>query len=308
MQLAPIIVFAYNRADHLSKTLFALSQNDLAEQCVLYVYCDGAKDDATEEQIAAIANVRAVANAQSWAKETHVIERERNYGLADNIVSAVTEIANRYGRVIVFEDDIVCTKGTMNYLNDALELYANDEKVMHITAYMYPHRKKLPTTFFYESPYPAGGWATWARAWKHYCGDTQALVDYWSKDWNTFDIMGQDFLSRQLLMNLDGRLCTWYVKWYASMRRLGGLCLYPGLSMSNNIGWDNTGVTSNSTDRYTNTVLADYTEVQRMPIVRNRMAYKLIRVWYSGHWYSKRYRIAFINKIRSIVGLKPIQK
>lgn len=306
MQLAPIIVFAYNRADHLSQTLYALSRNDLAEQSVLYVFCDGAKGDANEEQLKTIAEVRTIAHAQSWAKETYVVERERNYGLADNIVSAVTEIVNRYGRVIVFEDDIVCTKGTLNYLNDALELYASDEKVMHVSAYMYPHSQNLPTTFFYDSPYPAGGWATWARAWKHYCGDAQALVDYWSKDWKPFDIMGQDFLSRQLLMNLDGRLRTWYVKWYASMRRVGGLCLYPGQSMSNNIGWDDTGVTSHSTNRYTSAILVDYTDVKRIPIERNRVVYKLIRVWYSGHWYSKRYRQALLNKIRSTLGMQAI--
>lgn len=306
MKLAPVIVFAYNRPDHLRKTLDALAKNDLAAQSELYIYCDGAKLDATDAQRNAIDETRAVAHAQQWAQMTHVVEREKNYGLAENIVGAVTEIVIKYGRVIVFEDDIVCTRGTLTYLNDALELYQDEEKVMHISAYMYPHRQKLPTTFFYDSPYPAGGWATWARAWKHYNGNTRELVDYWSHDWKSFNIMGQDFLSKQLIMNLDGRLKTWYIKWYASMHQTGGLCLYPGQSMSNNIGWDDTGETSIFTNRYTNAVLAEYTEVKRGPIVRSHTAYRIVRVWYSGHWYSKRYRIKCYNAIRKCFGLKPI--
>lgn len=44
MNLAPIIVFAYDRPDHLSKTLAALAKNDLAPQSVLYIYSDGPRD------------------------------------------------------------------------------------------------------------------------------------------------------------------------------------------------------------------------------------------------------------------------
>ena len=44
MTYAPIIVFAYDRPDHLRQTLAALAKNDLAPQSVLYVYCDGARE------------------------------------------------------------------------------------------------------------------------------------------------------------------------------------------------------------------------------------------------------------------------
>ena len=81
----------------------------------------------TKEHYAAylsrIADTRCVAHEQKGFSSVNVIEREHNIGLADNIVSAVTEIVNRYGRVIAFEDDIVTTRGCLTYLNDALELY-----------------------------------------------------------------------------------------------------------------------------------------------------------------------------------------
>ena len=48
MNYAPIIVFAYDRPDHLSQTLGALAKNDLAKESVLYVYCDGPREWVSE--------------------------------------------------------------------------------------------------------------------------------------------------------------------------------------------------------------------------------------------------------------------
>lgn len=335
MELAPIIVFAYDRPDHLGKTLDALAKNDLAKESVLYVYCDGARvyggDSNEQSQMSndqsgnyitrrygkmyctqkeyetytqRITEVRKLAKSQTRFKEIHVVEREKNIGLADNIVGAVTEIVNQYGRVIVFEDDIVTTRGCLTYLNDALELYKDDEQVMHISAWMYPNHGQFPTTFFYDIPYPAGGWATWKRAWRHYNPDAEDHVRFWNGQWKSFDIEGENHLSKQLLMNYNGTLKTWFIKWYSSMRRKNGLCLYPGTAMSNNIGWDTTGETSMPEARYNVANPVEYTEVKRIPIVRNKKAFCYIRVWYSGHWYSKRYRVRLYKKLRALLGLK----
>lgn len=330
MNIAPIIVFAYDRPDHLSKTLAALAKNDLASQSVLYVFCDGAREwggeapqppegggnyitkrygamHCSKEEYDAylnrIADVRKVAHEQIGFKELHVVEREKNIGLADNIVNAVTEVVNRYGRVIAFEDDIVTTKGCLTYLNDALELYKDDEQVMHISAWMYPNKGQFPTTFFYDVPYPAGGWATWKRAWQHFNPNTADHVKYWQDKWKEFDVEGENHLSKQLLMNLDGTLKTWFIKWYSSMRRMRGLCLYPGTALSNNIGWDDSGETSLPETRYNVAHPVEYTKVERIPIVRNKKAFNYIRVWYSGHWYSQRYRERWYKKIRTLFGL-----
>lgn len=331
MNLAPIVVIAYNRPTHLDRTLESLSKNDYAKDSILYIYCDGPKpfeeiknfenakplvvlqntlrvfqgtNAEYKEYLSNIDKTRSIATKITGFKEVYVIKRDTNIGLADNIVSAVTEIVNKYGKVIVFEDDIVSTRGCLKYLNDALNLYENDEKVMHVSAWMFPNKGQFPTTFFYDSPYPAGGWATWDRAWRYYNGDTKNHVDYWNGNWKKFDIEGQNHLSKQLLMNLDGRLKTWYIKWYSSVRRCGGLCLYPGTSMTNNIGWDCTGETSYSTNRYYVPQLAQYTNVERVKIIRNNKAFNFIRIWYSGHWYSKRYRQQIINKIKSIFRVK----
>lgn len=137
--LAPIIVFCYDRPKHLEQTLDALSRNELANQSTLYIYCDGPKKGASDEMLQKIADVRQVARKRQWCKEVHVVEREHNVGLMNNIVGAVTEIVNAYGRVITMEDDIITSKGYLRFMNESLELYKDDKQVMHISGYMWPH-------------------------------------------------------------------------------------------------------------------------------------------------------------------------
>ena len=296
MELAPIVVFSYNRPNHLQRTLEALAKNDLAKDSVLYIYCDGAKSNATEEQRQRIAENRRVAHAIKGFREVHVVEREQNIGLKDNIVGAVTEIVNQYGRVITLEDDVVTSEGFLKYMNGALELYADDEKVMHVSAYMYPHKSRLTKTFFYPVPYPGGGWATWQRAWKHYNDNAQELYDYWKDKWEMFDIYGGDYLSKQLRRNADGTMKTWFVKWYAVMRKMDALTLYPGQSLTNNIGFDRLATNCYTTTKF-DVVPADCVKVERIPLSVSNKASRIIYDFYQGHWYNRRRRRALFQKV-----------
>ena len=304
--LAPIIVFCYNRPWHVEQTLEALSRNELADQSVLYIYCDGPKADASDEMCQKIAEVRQVVRKRQWCKEVHVVEAEKNKGLAANIVDAVTGIVNQYGRVITLEDDIITSVGYLRYMNDALEMYKDDEQVMHISGYMWPHRCQLPETFFYEVPYPGGGWATWQRAWKHYTNDAKPLYDYWCTRWDEFNKFGGDYLQNQLEKNYRGVMKTWFIKWHAVMLQRGALTLYPGQSLTNNIGFDEQATNCYTTDKF-DVVPVDYVEVKRRSIKENKRAAREIYAFYQGRWYNRRRRTRLINKILSFFHLPTIK-
>ena len=304
--LAPIIVFCYNRPEHLEQTLDALSRNELADQSTLYIYSDGPKDGASNDMRQKIADVRQVARKRQWCKEVYIVEAEQNKGLAANVVDSVTEIVNQYGRVITLEDDIVTSIGFLRFMNEALELYKDDEQVMHISGYMWPHRWRLPETFFYEVPYPTGGWATWKRAWTHYTNDTNLLYDYWCTRWDEFNKFGGDYLQRQLVDNYNGTLKTWFVKWHAVMLQRGAQTLYPGKSLTNCIGYDNSGTNCGTTDKF-NVILVDYVEVKRVPIKENKRAAREIYAFYQGRWYNRRRRTRMINKVLSFFHLPQIK-
>src|ERR1035437_10116934 len=92
MNLAPIVLFVYNRAGCTLKTLEHLKQNVLADQSELFIDSDGPKADAGEIDLRKITEVRETIRKEKWCKEVHIIESPVNLGLADSIILGVTEI------------------------------------------------------------------------------------------------------------------------------------------------------------------------------------------------------------------------
>lgn len=270
MSLSPIVLFVYNRPWHTQQTLEALEKNQLADQSVLYIYADGAKEDANEAQLKKIREVRKIVRSRIWCKEVEIVERDKNWGLADNIVDGVTEIVNKHGKVIVLEDDIVTSIGFLKYTNDALELYENEESVMHISGYMFPVKKKLPETFFYNAA-SCWGWGTWQRAWERLVLDPCLLLDEVKKQGRIieFDYNQENLFSSQLISNKEGRIKTWAIFWHASVFINNGLCLHPFPSLVQNIGHDDSGIHCGNNEKYFHPQLVDKICVNRIDLIEN---------------------------------------
>lgn len=286
MSLAPIILFVYNRPKHSSQTLNALALNPKAKESVLYIYCDGPKENATTETRQLIEEVRTIVKKENRFKETIIIEHTTNKGLANSIVDGVTEVVNKHGKIIVLEDDIVTSSCFLQYMNDALNLYENEEKVMHVSGYMYPHTQALPNTFFYNVPL-CWGWATWKRAWMHFENDTESLISFLDKDdkWKQADKFGGNFLVDQLKQNFTGRLNTWFIKWHVSVFKNNGFTLYPSTSLVNNIGFDDSGVHTRASTKYAHNVLNMQVQISKIPIEENQLAGSIIREFYHAELF-----------------------
>lgn len=239
MKLAPIALFVYNRLEHTRMTVESLKKNELAEDSDLVIFSDAAK---TLDASTAVSDVRAYIKTVSGFRSIIVVERDENYGLARSIIDGVTSLINEYGRIIVLEDDLVTSPYFLRYMNDALEIYQNEEKVMHISGYMFPiDVSNIPETFFLRTA-SCWGWGTWQRAWVRFDKNPQYLLsDYSNQKIACFNMDGAyDFWS-QVVQNGKGLINTWAIFWYAAVFELGGLCLHPAYSMVNNIGHDNSG-------------------------------------------------------------------
>lgn len=242
MQFAPIALFAYNRPEHLSKTLQTLKACLLASDSELYLFIDGPRGDADRSKVD---QVRAVAHAISGFKRVQVQERQENHGLSRSIIAGVTALSERHGRVIVLEDDIVVARGFLLFMNQALSRFAEEPRVMQVSGYMFPIENAGAIGSTVLSRVPASwGWSTWDRAWRHFEPDSgRLLASLQDKETQyEFDLEGAYPYYAQLKMQVSGQLDVWGVRWYASVFANKGLCLYPAQSLVQNVGMDGSGV------------------------------------------------------------------
>lgn len=238
--LAPIVLFVYNRPDHTRRTLAALAANPLAIDSDLIIYADGPKKP---EHAASVAQTRAVVRGASGFKSVKLVERETNMGLANSIVTGVSEVCTTYGRVIVVEDDLVVAPGFLGFLNAGLDKYPSEESVLQVSAYAYPaHDKSTPQSFFLPMV-SCWGWATWSRAWAKFdpLMSTLSKLDVdpeMRRQFNledVYDYYGMACQQRQ------GKVDSWGIRWQLSLFDQRGLVLYPRESLVYNAGMDASG-------------------------------------------------------------------
>jgi len=164
--------------------------------------------------------------------------------LADNIIDGVTTIIKKYGIIIVLEDDIVTSSGFLKYMNDALTLYANEEKVgcIHAWNYNLKIRKYKETTFFLPGA-DCWGWATWRRSWELFDSEStkllQKIID--RKVEYSFNRRGTMPFVQMLKDQISGKNDSWAIRWHASLFLENKFCLHPVNSLVENIGMDGTG-------------------------------------------------------------------
>ena len=258
--LSPVIVFAYNRPEHLRQTLTALSRNIYADQSVLFIFCDGPKQGAHEDVIKKINNVKEIAKQDQWCKEVHIIEAPTNKGLANSIIDGVTEVINQYGKAIILEDDLVTSPFFLKYMNEALEYYESRKSVFSIGANRPPVDKmEIPADYPYDvfvclRSYSTG-WATWKDRWEQ--------VD-WSMDYmdsflgqpeqvKAFNRAGED-MTKMLIMQRDGKIDSWAMRFGFAHFYQHAIAILPCYSYVDNIGFDGTGIHSgtNTSGEYRN--------------------------------------------------------
>lgn len=252
METAPILLFVYNRLGHTMRLIESLQKNLLASESDLIVYSDGAKKD---EDIACVDDVRTFIKSVNGFRRLKIIEREKNWGLANNVIDGVTETLKEYGCVIVLEDDLILSPYFLMFMNDALNTYRDEPRVCHIQACDFTKDPSLPDTFFIKWT-GSWGWATWDRAWKLFNPNGKELLDELEKRNVTkeFDFNGKYGFTRMLRRQIEGKNDSWAIRWNASLFLQDALSLNTGKSLVQNVGFDGSGTNCGGGGLYASTL------------------------------------------------------
>jgi len=294
---APIALFVYNRPEHTALTVQALQRNVYAQESDLFIFSDAAKHAEHAQQVA---EVRSYLRTINGFQSVTIVEREKNFGLAGSIINGVTSLIERFGHVIVVEDDLITSPYFLQYMNEALAKYEHEEKVISIHGYSYPTRLPLPETFFLRGA-DCWGWATWKRGWKLFEPDSRTLLAELKRRNLTyqFDFDGAYHYTRMLKEQIAGRVDSWAVRWHASAFLAEKLTLFPGRSQVNNIGGDERATHTKSLAEFQRAVAQTPIVLNDIPIEESTFARQQYVEFFRAYKGSLIQRV--VNKIKSLV-------
>lgn len=100
----PVVLFAYNRPQHVCRTLSCLQKNHVP---LIYAFSDGPRSSADRPLVE---EVRSVLRAVDWC-EVKSVERSENLGLGRSILTGVTEIFQRHEAAVVSKTTSCASRG-----------------------------------------------------------------------------------------------------------------------------------------------------------------------------------------------------
>jgi hypothetical protein len=232
-KLAPIVIFAFNRPRALQAMVDSLRMNPLFEESERFVFIDGPRTVKDEDKIAAVKDI-------AYSITNHVIVSDKNKGLANSIISGVTDVVNQYGKVIVLEDDLHLMPGFLKFMNEALDRYEKDERIFSVCGYGL--RIKRPKGYegdvYLSLRSSSWGWATWKNRW--------LSVDWEVKDWEelstharmqrAFNRGGSDMFG-MLRGYMTGQNNSWAIRFCYSQFKQRKSSVHPFLSFVDNEGF-----------------------------------------------------------------------
>lgn len=246
--LSPIVVFAYNRPEHLQSCLEALSRNPEARRSKIRIIVDGAK--GAEDSASVFATVQ-VASHHSPSPLTEIVERPHNFGLANSIIDGVTHALTEWDRVIVIEDDLLVAPGFLAFMNASLKIYELQHSVVSVHGYVPNLRRALTKNFFLPAA-DCWGWATWRTGWTVFepSGSKllKSLIDQNLKREFNYDNSFPFF--EMLEDQVEGKNDSWAIRWQASAFLSGMVTYHPARSLVQNIGFDGTGTHGGTSIRW----------------------------------------------------------
>ena len=236
LPLAPVALFAYRRTSNLTQVL------DRLEACVgfsgtnVFIFSDGPKPGAEADVMAVRRLVR-----DRLRPNMSLVEAPRNQGLARAIISGVQDMCERFGRVIILEDDLLPSPSFLAWFNRALDRYAQDERVWQVSGHQFPvpeFRDRRQGMFLNFAT--SWSWGTWKRAWGHFDADAtgwEVLAENAALR-TRFDFGGAYPYAAMLEDQIAGRVDSWAIRWWWSMFRAGALGLFPPRALVANVGDD----------------------------------------------------------------------
>ena len=248
----PVLLLAYNRPEAMLRSLEAI---DKADPPRVYIAIDGPKSNDAKDRKQVVACVK-IARERSSASNVSTLIRDSNLGCGVAISSAIDWFFQAEAQGIILEDDLVPTENFFEFVDEALEIYRRDVRVLSIGGFNAVPPKSISSSDDIRfSRFPQiWGWATWRDRWQSY---QYELPRYPTGHefirvlrWCNYSAVQTFYWLRQFRRVRDRDVDTWdYQLTHLAMRQ-GRVSVVPNVNLVENHGWGNSATHTRTKPRF----------------------------------------------------------
>ena len=238
MPKLPVLVLAFNRADHVEKAMEAIRQYQPER---LYLECDGPRAGKNGEKQAVEDTRTMMLSKIDWPCDVKTLFREENWGCAKAVNDAITWFFSQEKWGVIIEDDIVVSQDFFRLCEDLLPRYEHEDRIMEISAQNHFPKEKNFDTYLYGQEFHCWGWASWARAWKKMDMKMtrwpEVTISFLIKKFGLFRGLMMEHYWSDTYAHIETST-SWATRWFFSIIINDGFCILPGNNLAINIGMD----------------------------------------------------------------------
>lgn len=278
--------------------------NPEAKDSVLYIFADGPKPTISKDGLENLKKVREYIHTIKGFKEIYIDESEQNRGLANATIRGCSKIINKYGKMIMMEDDDVPNPYFLSYINRCLVKYAKDETIWCVSGYtdtsLLPPRG-ADDLFLVNRP-SSWGFGTWKRCWDKVIWDINTLKGLFEHQSiiNKYNKWGGVDSSLIMLGLFDGMNSSWSIRYNFAAFLNHSYTILPNKSLIVNIGCDGSGTHCGNIDFHIQTLERNVVipEIIEFDKIRNE---QLLKSFVPKSLSEKiRYKIIANNHLRKV--------
>lgn len=207
----------------------------------LFLIADGGR--TSEEHAQCLAVRQMIEDFIDWPCQLERLYSGKNLGCRGNIPRGISWVFSQVDRAVILEDDTVPTPEFFTFCEEMLVQYGDDTRVMTISgANHFPrHLSFGPYSYLFSGYAITWGYATWARAWRHYDADMRLWPAAKESGLlkSGFLTFREQIFWQRVLDEVWSRTCRcdpYDVQWMFASWSQSGLSIVPRSNLVTNIG------------------------------------------------------------------------
>jgi len=243
----PVLLMTYRRPENTKRLLNILKK---FKQNNIFVFNDGLK---VKDHKYDHSRTRKIITDFKKKNKIKLIFSKKNLTQKNNLPFAISEVFQKFDKVIILEDDCIPNKFFFKFCNILLEKYKNDNRISQISGNNFLNFKNFKRrnneSYFFSNFTSSWGWATWRDKWKNYYDKDIKIwpkikKENWLKDIlqnkKSVDFWTKAFDRRYRVLDDD-----WDRPWTLINLANNRLNIFPSKNLISNIGEDSVALHTN---------------------------------------------------------------